>query len=176
RDRGDVVEVQAEHADRAEVPEHEEPKEASEPVVEREDPRRERGDPACEADRAAGDPEEVRRAPDVDITAERHVPQIVEGGGEDGDERADSDERDPELGPERTDDKGLPADRTAGHRGRGREQGGEPPEGDARVDEKMRCRPERVAPEDPVPRDIPARTEPAEERPEHPDDERNPGA
>src|SRR5205823_13270388 len=101
------------------------------------------------------------------------MPQVVERPGQDRDERADADERQPELGAKRTEHEGTAADGPTGHRGDGRDESREAPERHAGMDKKVRRTPEGVASEDPVPGHVPSRAEPAEERPHQPDDDRH---
>src|SRR5213082_1595012 len=77
------------------------------------------------------------------------MPQVVERPGQDRDERADADERQPELGAKRTEHEGTAADGPTGHRGDGRDESREAPERHAGIDKKVRRTPEGVASEDP---------------------------
>src|SRR5439155_15173011 len=88
----------SEHADRAQVSEHEESKQPPEGLAEREHAGREGGDPPDEADPPARDAKNMGRAPDVDVASEGRVPGIIERRREDRDERTDPDERDAKLG------------------------------------------------------------------------------
>ena len=174
RDGGDVVEVQREDRDRAEIPERRQAKDLAHRLADGKHAAAVRRHPSDETDRSAENAGEMRGTPDVHVAPVERMPQVVERPSQDRDERADTDEGETELRPDRADRKRSAADRTAAHRGHGGDERGDAPERHPRVDEQVRGRPKRIPAVDPVPGHIPARSEPAEERADRSDDERRP--
>src|SRR5207248_10857388 len=80
-----VIEVHREDRDRPKVAEGDKEKNAPKRFGNREHSRPQRDDPADQADRAAGDAYKMWRAPDIHVTSECGVSEVVKRSCGDGD-------------------------------------------------------------------------------------------